>query len=89
MLSFYFYQLGDRFYYENGGLASSFSEAQLDQIRKTSLARIICDNSDDIQSIQPLAFIQANLPNIRASCSDETLIPRMSLDPWRNEPVWV
>lgn len=82
-------KLGDRFYYENGGQRSSFSEAQLDQIRKTSLARIICDNSDDIESMQPLPFVQATLENRRVSCNDESLIPRMSLDPWRNEPVWV
>ena len=33
--------------------------AQLDQIRKVSLARIICDNSNII-SIPPLAFRQPN-----------------------------
>ncbi|CAB0019328.1 unnamed protein product [Nesidiocoris tenuis] len=48
----------DRFFYEEGSTPSSFSERQLAEIKKTSLARVLCDNSDDIQLIQPLAFVQ-------------------------------
>lgn len=34
--------------------------AQLQAIRQVSMSRIICDNTDEIRSIQPLAF---HLPN--------------------------
>ncbi|KAK8745909.1 hypothetical protein OTU49_000091 [Cherax quadricarinatus] len=81
-------RVGDRFYYENGGLESSFTEAQLEQIKRTSLARIICDNSDNLEMMQPLAFVQAELVNKRALCKSGNLIPKMSLQPWKNEPVW-
>ncbi|XP_037800324.1 chorion peroxidase-like [Penaeus monodon] len=81
-------RLGDRFYYENGGLESSFSELQLQEIRKTTLSRIMCDNSN-LDMMQPLAFVDAHLANKRAVCKFGTLIPEMSLEPWRNEPVWV
>ncbi|XP_063605468.1 peroxidase skpo-1-like [Penaeus indicus] len=81
-------RLGDRFYYENGGLESSFSELQLQEIRKTTLSRIMCDNSN-LDMMQPLAFVDAHLANKRALCKFGTLIPEMSLEPWRNEPVWV
>lgn len=76
-------RLGDRFWYENGGRPSSFTESQLNEIRKTSLSRIMCDNSDNMEMIQPLAFNQAFLENKRALCKVGTLIPIMSLEPWR------
>ncbi|XP_077497633.1 chorion peroxidase-like [Amblyomma americanum] len=36
---------GDRFYYEHGGQAGSFTEGQLHTIRQTTLAKIICENT--------------------------------------------
>uniref|UniRef100_A0A0K0FH87 peroxidase n=1 Tax=Strongyloides venezuelensis TaxID=75913 RepID=A0A0K0FH87_STRVS len=45
---------GDRFYYENPGI---FTNEQLNEIKKGSLSRIICDNSDGIQVITEDAFL--------------------------------
>uniref|UniRef100_A0A8C5XBT8 Peroxidasin n=1 Tax=Microcebus murinus TaxID=30608 RepID=A0A8C5XBT8_MICMU len=39
---------GDRLWYENPGV---FSPAQLTQIKQTSLARILCDNADNITRV--------------------------------------
>ena len=48
---------GDKFFYDLGvDQRRAFTLGQLDEIRKTSMARIICDNTDDIDRIQPLAF---------------------------------
>ncbi|XP_066994780.2 peroxidase [Anabrus simplex] len=77
---------GDRFFYEEGGFPSSFSEEQLKSIRKASLARLLCDNSDDIAQMQPLAFFQASFANQRVACNSES-VPRVDLSAWRNERV--
>jgi peroxidase len=50
-------RFGDRFFYDNADQPGSFTEAQLNQIRRTSLARIICDNTK-ISEIQPLVMRQ-------------------------------
>lgn len=56
---------------------------QLSEIRKTTFAAIICDNSDEIESIQ-LHVMHSNrkVGNGRVSC--DSLI-KTSLDPWKEE----
>jgi peroxidase len=48
---------GDRFWYENGGFESSFTLVQLQQIRRITLARMLCDNLDGIDTLQPFVFL--------------------------------
>ena len=74
---------GDRFWYENGGHPGAFSPVQLQEIRKTSLARVVCDNLDNIDKIQPYVFIshleKANSP---ITCKGFA-IPGINLKKWR------
>lgn len=43
---------GDRFWYELPNQPSSFTIDQLEEIRKARLARIVCDNTDLLDTIQ-------------------------------------
>lgn len=43
---------GDRFWYENPGFPSSFTLGQLYEIRRITQAKIVCENADDIPTIQ-------------------------------------
>ena len=70
-----------RFWYEN---PSTFKPQQLDQIKQTSLARIICDNGDDVRSITPNVFLnmkrEDEIGNNKVNdCSE---IPSVSLEMW-------
>ncbi|XP_069959740.1 salivary peroxidase/catechol oxidase-like isoform X2 [Cherax quadricarinatus] len=75
---------GDRYFYDLGGQPSSFSEAQLQQIRRSSWARIICDNSD-VGAVQPLAFRQTNNRFNRPVPCNSPIISRPHWTPWRGE----
>ena len=69
---------GDRFYYENNDETTGiFTANQRAEIEKASLSRVICDNSDNIQTIQPNAFL-ANRE--RVSCSQ---LPQINLNVWQ------
>ena len=58
---------GDRFFYRS---KDAFTPAQLAEVRKASLSRVICDNSDGIHSTQPNAFRVPTAPgNSRIPCS--------------------
>ncbi|XP_040566989.1 salivary peroxidase/catechol oxidase [Lepeophtheirus salmonis] len=72
---------GDRYFYDLSNQAGSFTSAQLDEIRKFSLSRLICDNTN-IKEIQPLALEQPdNIYNILTPCRSSA-IPKTNLFPW-------
>ncbi|XP_050420368.1 peroxidase-like [Adelges cooleyi] len=75
---------GDRFFYEEGGQPSAFDQVQLMELRKSSLARVICDNSDDMALIQPLPFLKPSLLNQRVACASSS-IPKIDLRAWAGE----
>lgn len=67
---------GDRFWYEN---PTTFTRLQVQQIKEITLARILCDNGDDIKAVTRNVFI---LPEIQESidlCYD---IPSIDLSYW-------
>ncbi|XP_053607433.1 chorion peroxidase-like isoform X2 [Plodia interpunctella] len=73
---------GDRFWYENGGFESSFTPAQLQQIRRISLAQVLCHTLDTIDNIQPFVFLSPENPdNDRISCQNG-LLSNFDLSPW-------
>ncbi|EFO27644.2 hypothetical protein LOAG_00844 [Loa loa] len=69
---------GDRFWYEKEGV---FNKAQRDEIKKVSLARIICDNADNITNVQNdvFVFVGRHLQSYN-SCAD---IQKLDLKPWQ------
>ncbi|XP_054834176.1 peroxidasin homolog isoform X1 [Eublepharis macularius] len=69
---------GDRLWYENPGV---FSPPQLTQIKQTSLARILCDNSDNITKVQRDVFRVAEFPHGYGSCDE---IPKVDLRMWQD-----
>lgn len=74
---------GDRFWYENGGYNAQFTIEQLDELRKQTAARLMCDNSDDIYDIQASALLIADpYTNPRVPCNQ---LPSIDLSKWREE----
>ena len=70
---------GDRFWHEKAGV---FTPNQLVEIKKGTLSRIICDNSDNINDIQRDAFLSNQR---RIKCRN---IPSVNLDRWREAPCF-
>ena len=64
---------GDRFYYENPYV---FSPYQLLELKKTSLAKVICNNADQIPEVQRSVF---KVGGERVKCST---IPEINLWKW-------
>merc|ERR1712108_133024 len=71
---------GDRFFYDHGNDSNiMFSSDELQEIRKSSLARLICDNSD-VDRVQPFVMkLPFSKTNALRSC-DEDSIPRLNLN---------
>ncbi|XP_064480134.1 chorion peroxidase-like [Ornithodoros turicata] len=76
---------GDRFWYENSGMPSSFTPEQLQEIRKSTQAKIICMNGDDVPTIQLWVMrLPHPIYNPRYRCED---IPSINLRYWQEDPV--
>lgn len=70
---------GDSFYFERPG---QFSLRQLTSIRQDSLSRVLCDNLDDLQAIQPDAFLSNQT---RVSCDR---LPSVDFNAFKEEPCY-
>jgi len=75
---------GDRYFYDLGRQSGSFSQAQLQEIRKSSMSRILCDNSG-VSQLQPLAFQVPSSFNQVLSCDSFNSIPRPDLRAWQEQ----
>lgn len=70
------------FRYENGGFESSFTPAQLQQIRKVTLAQVLCQTMENVDTLQPFVFLSsAEFGNERVPC-DSFLFNNFDLSPW-------
>lgn len=76
---------GDRFWYENDMPPSSFNAEQLSEIRKITLARIICDNGDKTDFVQPSVTISSDIfLNAFQYCVSD-VFPNMDLTKWKTK----
>ncbi|KZC12704.1 Peroxidasin [Dufourea novaeangliae] len=50
-------RFGDRYWYENANTPGSFTLNQLEEIRKFTMAQILCYNGDRVNWMQPRAFL--------------------------------
>uniref|UniRef100_T1J5V9 Peroxidase n=1 Tax=Strigamia maritima TaxID=126957 RepID=T1J5V9_STRMM len=73
---------GDRFWYENGGQPGSFTPAQLQAIRKTTIARLFCDNDEDILTIQSQVLKVPEDSSQRIPCE---FLDELDLSPWKED----
>ncbi|XP_077288379.1 salivary peroxidase/catechol oxidase-like [Arctopsyche grandis] len=74
---------GDRYFYTNIEQPEPFTQQQLEQIKKSSLARIICDNVPEIMTLPRNVFKMADLSNEYVSCEGNA-IKRMNLAAWQD-----
>ncbi|CAK8685030.1 unnamed protein product [Clavelina lepadiformis] len=73
---------GDRLWHENGGAFTVFTPAQLEAIRQYTLSKVLCDNLNDMRSVQPNPFLQTTVRgNSRVPCYQ---IPQLNLEAWRS-----
>ncbi|XP_015600692.1 uncharacterized protein LOC107270313 isoform X1 [Cephus cinctus] len=77
---FYRSRVSDRYFYDNANFPHSFTEEQYEEVKKVSLARLICDTSDDLKEIQYHAFKTISWKNPLIPCCD---IPKLNLTAWQ------
>ena len=81
-------KVGDRFFYDyNHDENTKFTLEQLDEIRKASMARIVCDNAEEINEIQPQIFKKSGFSKLNdlVSCDNTDRIPQLDLSKFLSE----
>ncbi|KAI6195792.1 Oxidase/peroxidase, protein [Aphelenchoides besseyi] len=78
-------KFGDRFWYENTIDPWGFSREQLTEIRKTTLAQVMCENSGMVL-VQPHVFEAADKKdNFPLLCNGtQEAVEKQSFEPWRD-----
>jgi peroxidase len=71
-------RVGDRFFYEHAH--SGLTRPQLQEVRKSSLARLLCNNINKVTMVQKEAFRRISVKNPLVPCN---LIPAMNLMAWK------
>ncbi|XP_035895666.1 peroxidase-like [Anopheles stephensi] len=72
---------GDRFFFENGATERGFDGRQLRELRKATIARLLCDNTEGLARMQHNAFfLPDDGENRPVPCSE---LPEVRLEPWR------
>ncbi|XP_030032666.2 peroxidase [Manduca sexta] len=72
----------DRFFFEHGDTPTALTLPQLNEVRSTSVARLLCDNGDRVEMIQPRALRNVGKGNELVSCKH---IPGMDLSKWQDQ----
>ncbi|XP_063588513.1 uncharacterized protein LOC134765694 [Penaeus indicus] len=71
----------DRYWYENDIPPAAFSKEQLFEIRKSTMARLVCDNVPDLDSVPRSAFLARDqFLNAPVPCTD---LDSMDLGAWK------
>ena len=67
-IQYYHLKAGDRYYFEHGGQAGSFTPPQLDEIRRATLARMLCRTAY-LPNAPQYAFMAPSMYNPLVNCS--------------------
>ncbi|XP_047020292.1 peroxidase-like [Helicoverpa zea] len=73
--------ISDRHWYERPDRPNAFNIAQLSEIRKVTIARLLCDVGDTVDRIQPQAFLKAGYANQMCSCDE---INKIDFHAWKD-----
>ncbi|RLU23752.1 hypothetical protein DMN91_003958 [Ooceraea biroi] len=74
-------RVGDRYWFETGNPEIAFTLEQLNELRKSSISRLLCDNGDRIQYMQKLGFLQVSEMNPMRACDE---LPQVNLSLWKD-----
>ncbi|KAH8421231.1 hypothetical protein KR009_006124 [Drosophila setifemur] len=82
------FKQGDRYFYEYDQTPNpgAFTPQQLQELRKVTLVRLLCDNSDrlTLQAVPVAAFVRADHPGNHMIGCDDPSLGAVNLLAWRH-----